>query len=134
MIVNHLSRLLGERHMPISELQRRTGIPYSSLHPLARGKTKRADFDTLDAICAALGVGIGDLLEHVEVAITAAPPPQRRPATAAQPSSRPDVSAALGRALAEVELCRAAGNEAEAARWEQIAAGIAASTAEVSGE
>jgi GAF domain-containing protein len=50
MIVNHLSRLLGERHMSVSELQRRTGIPYSSLHPLARGKAQRYDAKTLDAI------------------------------------------------------------------------------------
>jgi len=65
MIVNHLSRLLGERHMPILELQRQTGIPYSSLHPLARGKAQRLDLATLDRICSALGCGVGELLEHV---------------------------------------------------------------------
>jgi putative transcriptional regulator len=65
MIVNHLSRLLGERHMSVSELQRRTGIAYSSLHPLARGTAQRYDAKTLDAICSALGVGVGELLEYV---------------------------------------------------------------------
>jgi excisionase family DNA binding protein len=41
--------------------------------------------------------------------------------------SRPDVSVAMARAVAEVEACRAAGDDAGAARWEQIAGGIAAS-------
>lgn len=64
MIVNHLSRLLGERRMSIAELQRQSGLPYVSLFKLYHGKSGRVDFGTLDAICRALGVGIGELLEH----------------------------------------------------------------------
>jgi putative transcriptional regulator len=65
MIVNHLSRVLGEQRMPVSELQRRTGIPYTSLHALSHGRAQRLDLGTLDRLCAALGVGVGDLFEHV---------------------------------------------------------------------
>jgi putative transcriptional regulator len=64
VIVNHLSRLLGERRMSILELHRRTGIPYSSLHALYRGEAQRYDGKTLDKLCSALGVGVGDILEH----------------------------------------------------------------------
>jgi putative transcriptional regulator len=65
MIVNHLAQLLDERDMTLADLQRETGLTYANLHKLAKGKTKRTDFETLDVICAALGVGVGELLEHV---------------------------------------------------------------------
>ena len=71
MIVNHLSELLAQRGMSLAELQRRTELgslpapTYANLHALAKGKTRRIDFATLDAICAALGCSVGDILEHV---------------------------------------------------------------------
>lgn len=64
MIVNRLSRLLGERRMSISELQRRTGLSYVTLHNLYSDKSHRVDFKTLDSICRALEVQPGDLLEY----------------------------------------------------------------------
>jgi putative transcriptional regulator len=65
MIVSRLAWLLKARKMSISELHRQSGVRYASLHALASGRTTRADFATLDAICSALGVGVGELLEHV---------------------------------------------------------------------
>ena len=65
MIQSQLSRLLGERRINLSELQRQTGLHYTSLHALYHDKAKRVDLATLDAICSALGVGVGELLEHV---------------------------------------------------------------------
>ena len=65
MIVNHLSRLLGEKRMSVAELERASGVPYLSLHQLYHGRAKRADFGTLDKVCRALGVGVGDILEYV---------------------------------------------------------------------
>ncbi|MDP8909298.1 MAG: helix-turn-helix transcriptional regulator [Chloroflexota bacterium] len=67
MIENRLSRLLGERRMSISELERRTGVPYTSLHALYHGTSKRVDLATLDKLCRALGVGVGDILEYRDV-------------------------------------------------------------------
>ncbi len=68
MIENRLSRLLGERRMSISELERQTGIPYTSLHALYHGTSKRVDLATLDKLCRALSVSVGDILEYRETA------------------------------------------------------------------
>lgn len=64
MIVNRLSRLLGERRMSIAELQRQTGLSYVTLHGLYSDKTTRVDFETLNRICKALDVQPGDILEY----------------------------------------------------------------------
>lgn len=64
MIVNRLSRILGERRISIAELQRQTGLSYVTLHSLYSDKSTRVDFKTLDLICTALGVQPGDILEH----------------------------------------------------------------------
>jgi putative transcriptional regulator len=64
MIENRLSRILGERRMSIAELERQTGVPYTSLFELYHGRAKRVDLKTLDKICSVLGVGVGDILEH----------------------------------------------------------------------
>ena len=64
MIVNRLSRLLGERRMNLSVLQRRTGLSYVTLHALYHGKSTRVDFETLNRICRALEVQPGDILEY----------------------------------------------------------------------
>lgn len=66
MIVNRLSRLLGERRMSISELQRQTGLSYVTLHNLYTAKSTRVDIETLNKICQALSVQTGDILEYQE--------------------------------------------------------------------
>lgn len=64
MIVNRLSRLLGDRRMSIAELQRQTGLSYVTLWNLYQGKSTRVDFETLNKICRALDVQTGDILEY----------------------------------------------------------------------
>lgn len=64
MIVNRLSRLLGERRMSIAELQRQTGLSYVTLHSLYSDKSTRIDFETLNKICKALSIQPGDILEY----------------------------------------------------------------------
>ena len=64
MIVNRLSRILGERRMSIAELQRQTGLSYVTLHSLYSDKSTRIDFETLNKICRALNVQPGDILEY----------------------------------------------------------------------
>jgi putative transcriptional regulator len=66
MIRCKLSRILGERRMHILELKRQTGLSYTTLSSLYHEKTSRIDFNTIDAICRALGVQVGDLFEYVE--------------------------------------------------------------------
>jgi len=64
MIVNRLSRLLGERRMSVRELQRRTGLSYVTVYNLYSGKSTRVDLETLNKICGVLGVTTGDILEY----------------------------------------------------------------------
>jgi len=64
MIESRLSRLLGERRMKLSELAKLSGVSYQTLWKLYHDKTERADYATLNAICRALGVGVGDILEY----------------------------------------------------------------------
>jgi putative transcriptional regulator len=64
MIVNHLSRVMGEQRINMHRLARESGVSYSSLHALYHDQVKRVDFATLDKLCRALGVGVGELLEY----------------------------------------------------------------------
>lgn len=64
MIVNRLSRILGERRISIAELQRMTGLSYVTLHSLYSDKSTRIDFATLNKICRALSVTTSDILEY----------------------------------------------------------------------
>lgn len=64
MIVNRLSRILGERRISIAELQRQTGLSYVTLHSLYSDKSTRIDFETLNKICRALDITPGDILEY----------------------------------------------------------------------
>ena len=65
-IINRLSREMGARRLTMLELARRTGLSYSSVHALYHGRTRRIDLETLDRLCRALGVGVGDILEYRE--------------------------------------------------------------------
>jgi putative transcriptional regulator len=64
MIVNRLSRLLGDRRMSIRELQRQTGLSYVTVYNLYSGKSTRVDLETLNKICGALDVTTCDILEY----------------------------------------------------------------------
>lgn len=63
-IVNHLSREMGARRLSIREVVRRTGLSYSAMHDLYHGRVRRIDFATLDKLCRALDVKVGDILEY----------------------------------------------------------------------
>jgi len=63
VLVNRLSRLLGERRMNVQDLARGTGLSYRALHDLYHGRTTRIDLTTLDRICAFLKVTPNDVFE-----------------------------------------------------------------------
>jgi putative transcriptional regulator len=66
MMVNHVSRVMGERRLSIAETARRAGLAYTVVFGLYHGTVKRVDLDTLDALCHALEVGsLSDLIEYV---------------------------------------------------------------------
>lgn len=66
MVINHLSRLIGERRTSVLAVARATGIRRGSLHALYHGTATRIDFGTIDRLCKHFGVGVGDILEYRE--------------------------------------------------------------------
>jgi putative transcriptional regulator len=65
MIKNRLRYRLLDKEVSMKELERMTGKAYSTLWRFANSETAGVSFETLDAVCKALGVGVGDLLEYV---------------------------------------------------------------------
>ena len=62
MIISNLAVLLAERKLKVADLVRSTGINKSTLHKLYNDESVRIDFETIDKICVALDVEVGDLL------------------------------------------------------------------------
>ena len=62
MIISNLAVLLAERKMKVADLVRSTGINKSTLHKLYNDESVRIDFETIDKICLAIDVEVGDLL------------------------------------------------------------------------
>ena len=65
MIKNHLPVLLAERRLKVADLIRMTDISKSTMHKIYNDQTSRIDFETIDKICEALGVQVGDIFEYV---------------------------------------------------------------------
>ena len=65
MILCNLPVLLAERRMKVSDLIRMTGISKSTMHKIYNEQTSRIDFETMDKICEALDIGVGDLFTYV---------------------------------------------------------------------
>ena len=62
MIISILAVLLAERKLKVADLVRSTGINKSTLYKLYNDESVRIDFETIDKICIALDVEVGDLL------------------------------------------------------------------------
>ena len=65
MILCNLPVLLAERRMKVADLIRMTGISKSTMHKIYNEQTSRIDFETMDKICEALEIGVGDLFTYV---------------------------------------------------------------------
>ena len=59
-----LHKILGERRMHLSELQRETGLSYTTLHNLYYERSTRIDLNTIDQICRVLEIQPGELFKH----------------------------------------------------------------------
>ncbi len=66
MIKCHLSRIMGEKRLKISNLSSETGINRGTLTRLYHETFTRVDIDVIDKLCNFLEVGVGDLFEVVE--------------------------------------------------------------------
>lgn len=66
MIRVELDVMLARRRMSLTELSQRVGITLANLSILKTGKARAIRFETLDAICLALGCQPGDILVYEE--------------------------------------------------------------------
>lgn len=70
MIKVHLSRLMGERRLKISDVERITrengnGLHRNGITKLYNEKTDGVKFETLQALCQALDCSVGDIIEYI---------------------------------------------------------------------
>lgn len=65
MIKIHLSRILGERRLKISDVERATGIGRGVINRLFQETAEKVDLAVLDQLCTFLSIQIADLIEHI---------------------------------------------------------------------
>lgn len=66
MIKCHLSRLMGERKLKISDVAKDTGLHRNTITLLYQETATRVDLDAIDKLCRYFGIQIGELLEYLE--------------------------------------------------------------------
>ena len=64
MIKCHLSRLMGERKLKISDVARETGLHRNTITLLYQETATRVDLEAIDALCKYFQVGVGELFER----------------------------------------------------------------------
>jgi len=70
MIKCHLSRLLGERKLKVSEVSRDTGIGKNILYRIYKETAERIDIDVIEKLCLYLNVTVGELYEVTSDEVT----------------------------------------------------------------
>lgn len=65
MIRCHLSRLMGERKLKISDVSRDTGLNRGTLTRLYYETAERVELEVLDVLCGYFDVPLSALLEYV---------------------------------------------------------------------
>ena len=64
MIKCHLSRVLGEKRLKISDVARDTGINRGTLTRLYHETAERVELEVLDQLCSYLNCTLSELLEY----------------------------------------------------------------------
>ncbi len=59
----HLSRLMGERKLKISDVARDTGLHRNTITLLYQETANRVDLEAIDKLCEYLQIGVGELFE-----------------------------------------------------------------------
>ncbi|MDP2829972.1 MAG: helix-turn-helix transcriptional regulator [Sulfuricellaceae bacterium] len=65
MIRCHLSRIMGEHKMKISDVARQTGLNRSTITALYQENAARVEIEAIDKLCQLFNCKVGDLFEHV---------------------------------------------------------------------
>lgn len=71
MIKCHLSKLMGERKLKISDVARDTGLHRNTITLLYQETATRVDIEAIDALCRYFNVSVGDLFEFMDSSVTA---------------------------------------------------------------
>jgi len=66
MIKCHLSTIMGQKKLKISDVAKETGVNRGTITRLYKETFTRLDADVLEKLCKFLECGVGDLLEYVE--------------------------------------------------------------------
>lgn len=66
MIKCHLSRLMGERKLKISDVARDTGLHRNTITLLYQETATRVDLEAIDALCRYFQVGVSEIFEYIE--------------------------------------------------------------------
>lgn len=66
MIRCHLSKILGEKRLRISDVMRDTGVNRGTITRLYHEKAERVDLASIEKLCRYLDCGIEDLFELVD--------------------------------------------------------------------
>jgi putative transcriptional regulator len=66
MIKCHLSRLMGERKLKITDLARDTGVNRGTITRLYHETATRIELDVVEALCRYFECQVGDLFEYIE--------------------------------------------------------------------
>lgn len=66
MIKCHLSRLMGERKLKISDVARDTGLHRNTITLLYQETATRIDLEAIDTLCKYFGIPVGELFEYVD--------------------------------------------------------------------
>ncbi|KHT65598.1 MULTISPECIES: helix-turn-helix transcriptional regulator [Photobacterium] len=63
MLKCHLSKLMGEKRLKISDVSRDTGINRGTITRLYNETATRVDLEVIDTLCDYLNVSVGELFE-----------------------------------------------------------------------
>ncbi len=66
MIKCHLSRLMGERKLKISDVARDTGLHRNTVTLLYQETATRVDLEAINSLCKYFDVTVGQLFEFLE--------------------------------------------------------------------
>ena len=64
MLKCHLSKIMGEKRLKISDVAKETGINRGTVTRLYNETATRVDLEVIDNLCAYLQIGVGELFEH----------------------------------------------------------------------
>jgi len=62
----HLSRVMGEHKMRVSDVAEKTGLHRNTIDLLYKETGQRVDFEVMDRLCRLFKCSVGELFEFVE--------------------------------------------------------------------